>query len=112
MSLERGRYYAILGALVVRERKRKKLTQTALGKLVGASQSSVARLEAAKFSVPVTFFARLADALFGVTHATLDKRISNFSETVARVERSVVPARIPSRDTDRKLIDYIVAVSG
>ena len=111
MGLERGRYYAILGALVVRERKRRKLTQTALGKLVGASQSSVARLEAAKFSVPVTFFARLADALFGVTHATLDRRIGVFAEVIARAERAIMPVKMQTRDADRKLIDYVVAVS-
>lgn len=42
----RGLYYAALGAIVLRARKRKKLTQAALAKQLGVSQPTVARLEA------------------------------------------------------------------
>jgi transcriptional regulator with XRE-family HTH domain len=112
VSLERGRYYAILGALVTRERKRKKLTQADLAKRLDVSQPAVARIEAGKLSVEVTLFRLIARVLFDVTHATLDARINDCHTLVARAMGAVGRnTRIASRDGERSLIDYVVEVA-
>jgi transcriptional regulator with XRE-family HTH domain len=110
MSLERGRYYAILGALVVRERKRKKLTQAALAEKIDVSQSFVARIEAGKLSVDTYLFGQTAKNLFECNHAELDRRIHEINGQYFAAEAAVSPKRIPSRDAERALIDYVVAV--
>ena len=50
----------VLGALVHHRRKAKKLTQVALGKRLGLSQSTVARIEAGTTSVPASMISHLA----------------------------------------------------
>ena len=111
VSLERGRYYAILGALVTRERKRKKLTQAELGERLGIHQSTVARIEAGKLSVEVTLFRRIAEALFNRSHASLDGRIHWIADCYKRAEEAVNAQRIASRDAERALVDYVVEVA-
>ncbi len=113
MSLERGRYYALLGALMLRERRKRALTQTQIGKLVGISQPTVARIEAGKLPVSVLQFQKIASELFGVSHATLERRVQATNEVYQKAERAVRPEqrRIASRDAERKLIDYVVEVS-
>jgi transcriptional regulator with XRE-family HTH domain len=111
VSLERGRYYAILGALVTRERKRKKLTQADLAKRLDTSQSTVARIESGKLSVEVTLFQSIAQVLFGRSHATLEGRIRQIADHYQRAQDAVDPQRIASRDGERSLIDYVVEVA-
>ena len=111
MSLERGRYYAILGALVARERKRKKLTQTDLGERLGIHQSTVARIEAGKLSVEVTLFKLIAQVLFERSNSSLDGRVNWIADLYRSAEEAVNPQRIASRDAERALIDYVVEVA-
>ena len=116
MSLESGRYYAILGALVTRERKRKKLTQTELGKRLGIHQSTVARIEAGKLSVEVTLARLLARTLFNVSFPALDALINACHVIVNRAEHAIRDSgsgeqRIASRDAERALVDYIVGTA-
>ncbi|HEV3059653.1 MAG TPA: helix-turn-helix transcriptional regulator [Vicinamibacterales bacterium] len=111
MSLERGRYYAILGALVTRERKRKKLTQVELGKRLDIHQSTVARIEAGKLKVEVTLFRLIAQVLFDRSTLSLDGRIHYFADLYRLAEEAVNPQRIASRDGERSLIDYVVEVA-
>ena len=111
MSLERGRYYAILGALVLRERKRKKLTQAELGERLDIHQSTVARIEAGKLSVEVTLFKLIAQVLFERSHASLEGHIHWIYDRYKSAEEAVNPQRIASRDAERSLIDYVVEVA-
>jgi len=111
MSLERGRYYAILGALVVRARRHKKLTQEKLAKRLDISQSTVARIEAGKLSVDVTLFKLIARVLFDRTTPTLDGHIHYVADLYRNAQEAVHPKRIPSRDAERSLIDYVVEVA-
>ena len=110
MSLERGRYYAILGSLVVRERKRKRLAQTALAKSVGISQSTLSRIEAGKHNVEVTLFTLLTKTLFRSRSSDITILINHLATKMSAAERVIRPVRIASRDAERALIDYIVEV--
>ncbi len=111
MSLERGRYYAILGALITRERKRRKWTQTALAKRVDVSQPFLSRIELGKLSVDTYLMGQIADKLFGVTHGALEDRIHRIAGRYQAADKAVSPTRIASRDAERSLIDYIVETS-
>lgn len=111
MSLERGRYYAILGALVVHERKRQKLTQFKLAERLDISQPFLSRIEDGKSNVNTYLFGQIAKKLFERSHATLERRVHEIAGCYLAAECAVNPKLIPSRDAERSLIDYVVAVA-
>lgn len=112
MSLERGRYFAILGALILRERKKRQWAQADLASRLDISQSTVARIEKGSLSVDTYLFGQIAEHLFERSRATLDGRIHKMHELYQRAQDAVGPSRIPSRDAERKLIDYVVETNG
>lgn len=102
-----------MGALVQRERKRRRLTQTELGELVDVSQSTVWRIEAGTSCSDTFLVQQLARKLFDVTFLTLNNRIERIAELYRRAEEALAPppTRIASRDAERSLIDYVVEVA-
>jgi len=106
--MTRSLYYAALGAIVARERRRKKLTQEALAKQLGVTQPTVARLEDGKWSVPAERLTQLAQALDIKTAGQFCARVDAVVALIQRVADVIRPGSL-ERVAPQGLAAFVVA---
>jgi transcriptional regulator with XRE-family HTH domain len=101
VSLEIVRYQTVLGALIVRLRTERGVTQDVLAKCMGVSQSMVSRLEDGKQPLDKTLLDKICVEL-GVTLGTLDERVHALSDLTRTAENAIGGKWIASREAVRK----------
>jgi transcriptional regulator with XRE-family HTH domain len=108
---ERVLYYAALGAIVARERRRKKLTQDGLAKQLGISQATVARLEAGAWAVPAALLSLLTRALDLGTVGRFYALVDTAVEFIQRAADVIRPGSL-ERVAPQGLAAFVVAALG